>query len=162
MAAWRTRPPLRAAHAEGCASVFSDYRLRVAQILRDYGLRERAQAPRFLHAPSRSRRMTLTCLIRYEIDTFHKDAFRQYAEHWGRIIPRCGGHLLGYWLPHEGSNYEAWGLISFDSLAAYETYRARLRADDEGARNFFWAQEKRFVQGVTGTLNQAAHAPSAA
>ena len=114
--------------------------------------------------------MTLTCLIRYEIDTFQKDAFRQYAEHWGRIIPRCGGHLLGYWLPHEGSNYEAWGLISFDSLAAYETYRARLRADDEGARNFFWAQEKRFIlkeertfaQGVTGTLNQAAHAPSAA
>ena len=59
---------------------------------------------------------------------------------------------MGYWLPHEGSNYEAWGLISFDSLAAYETYRARLRADDEGARNFFWAQEKRFVQGVTGTV----------
>ena len=114
--------------------------------------------------------MTLPCLIRYEIDTFQKDAFRQYAEHWGRIIPRCGGHLLGYWLPHEGSNYEAWGLISFDSLAAYETYRARLRADDEGAHNFAWAQEKRFIlkeertfaQGVTGTLNQAAHAPSAA
>ena len=162
VAAWRNRPPRRAAQAEGCASVFSDYRLRVAQILRDYGLRERAQAPRFLHAPSRSRRMTLTCLIRYEIDTFQKDAFRQYAEHWGRIIPRCGGHLLGYWLPHEGSNYEAWGLISFDSLAAYETYRARLRADDDGARTFFWAQEKRFVQGVTGTLNQAARVPSAA
>ena len=113
--------------------------------------------------------MTLTCFIRYEIDPFQKDAFRQYAENWGRIIPRCGGHLVGYWLPHEGSNYEAWGLISFDSLAAYEAYRARLRADDEGARNFAWAQEKRFilkeertfVQGVAGTLNQAAHLPSA-
>ena len=46
MAAWRNRPPRRAAHAEGCASVFSDYRLRVAQILRDHGPRERAQAPR--------------------------------------------------------------------------------------------------------------------
>ena len=45
MAAWRNRPPHRAAQAEGCASVFSDYRLRVAQILRDYGPRERAQAP---------------------------------------------------------------------------------------------------------------------
>lgn len=112
--------------------------------------------------------MTLT--FRYEIDPFQKDAFRQYAEHWGHIIPRCGGHLVGYWLPHEGSNYEAWGLISFDSLAAYETYRARLRADDEGAHNFARAQEKRFIlkeertfaQGVTGTLNQAAHVPSAA
>ena len=49
--------------------------------------------------------MTLT--FRYEIDPFQKDAFRQYAEHWGHIIPRCGGHLVGYWLPHEGSNYEA-------------------------------------------------------
>ena len=105
MAAWRNRPPRRAAHAEGCASVFSDYRLRVAQILRDYGLRERAPAPRFLQPPSRSRRITLT--FRYEIDPFQKGAFRQYAEHWGRIIPRCGGHLVGYWLPHEGSNYEA-------------------------------------------------------
>ena len=80
--------------------------------------------------------MTLTCFIRYEIDPFQKDAFREYAEHWGRIIPRCGGHLLGYCLPCEGSNYEAWGLIAFDSLAAYEAYRTRLRADPEGrARN---------------------------
>ncbi len=44
MAAWRNRPPRRAAHAEGCASVFSDYRLRVAQLLGDYGPRERAPA----------------------------------------------------------------------------------------------------------------------
>ena len=114
--------------------------------------------------------MTITCFIRYEIDPFQKDAFRQYAENWGRIIPRCGGHLVGYWLPNEGTNYEAWGLISFDSLAAYEAYRARLRADAEGARNFAWAQEKRFilkeersfVQAVPGTLNQSTHVPSPA
>ena len=113
--------------------------------------------------------MTLTCFIRYEIDPFQQDAFRQYAENWARIIPRCGGHLVGYWLPHEGSNYEAWGLISFASLADYEAYRARLRADDEGARNFGWAQQKRFIlkeersfaQAVPGTLNQPAHAKSA-
>jgi NIPSNAP len=105
--------------------------------------------------------MTITCFIRYEIDPFQKQAFQQYAENWGRIIPRCGGHLLGYFLPHEGSNFEAWGLISFDSLAAYESYRARLKTDAEGAQNFAWAQEKRFilreersfVQGVPGTLN---------
>jgi NIPSNAP len=105
--------------------------------------------------------MTITCFIRYEIDPFQKQAFQQYAENWGRIIPRCGGHLLGYFLPHEGSNFEAWGLISFDSLAAYESYRARLKTDAEGAQNFAWAQEKRFIlreertftQGVPGTLN---------
>ena len=104
----------------------------------------------------------ITCFIRYEIDPFQKEAFKTYAENWGRIIPRCGGHLIGYFLPHEGSNYEAWGLISFDSLAAYEAYRTRLRQDTEGAANFAWAQEKRFIlkeertftQGVPSTLNQ--------
>ncbi len=107
--------------------------------------------------------MTVTCFIRYEIDPFQKDAFAKYAATWGSIIPRCGGNLVGYYLPHEGSNYEAWGIISFDSLAAYEAYRARLRADVEGARNFEWAQAQRFIlreersflQGVAGTLNLA-------
>ena len=89
--------------------------------------------------------MTLTCFIRYEIDPFQRDAFRAYAEAWGRIIPRCGGHLVGYFLPSEGSNYEAWGLIAFDSLAAYEAYRVRLRADPEGRANFEWAQQQRFI-----------------
>ena len=106
----------------------------------------------------------ITCFIRYEIDPFQREAFSEYARRWGQIIPRCGGHLLGYFLPHEGSNYEAWGLIGFDSLAAYEAYRARLRADDEGARNFAWAQQQRFIlkeertflQGVPGTLNRPA------
>ena len=89
--------------------------------------------------------MTITCFIRYEIDPFQKEAFRQYAQAWGRIIPRCGGHLLGYFLPHEGSNFEAWGLIAFDSLAAYEAYRARLKSDPEGRANFELAQRERFI-----------------
>jgi NIPSNAP len=106
--------------------------------------------------------MTITVFIRYEIDPFQKEAFQQYSENWGRIIPRCGGHLVGYLLPDEGTNYEAWGLISFDSLAAYEAYRTRLRADAEGASNFAWAQEKRFIlkeertflRGIPETLNK--------
>lgn len=89
--------------------------------------------------------MTITCLIRYQIDPFQREAFNRYAQNWGRIIPRCGGHLLGYFLPHEGSNDIAWGLIAFDSLAAYETYRARLRTDAEGRANFELAQSKRFI-----------------
>ena len=89
--------------------------------------------------------MTLTCFIRYQIDPFQRDAFKVYAENWGRIIPRCGGHLLGYFLPHEGTNNIAWALIGFESLAAYEAYRARLRADPAGAANFAVAQEKRFI-----------------
>ena len=104
---------------------------------------------------------TLTVFIRYRIDPFQREAFKEYAQNWGRIIPRCGGHLLGYFLPHEGTNDIAWGLISFDSLAAYETYRARLRTDAEGRANFEMAQSQRFilreertfVEGVGGTLN---------
>ncbi|MGZ3181104.1 MAG: NIPSNAP family protein [Telluria sp.] len=105
----------------------------------------------------------ITCTIRYEIDPFQRAAFEEYAGNWGRIIPRCGGHLVGYFLPHEGTNYEAWGLIAFDSLAAYEAYRQRLKADAEGMANFRFAQECRFIlkeertftQVVEGTFGKA-------
>jgi len=89
--------------------------------------------------------MTITCFIRYEIDPFKKELFTTYAENWAGIIPRCGGHLLGYFLPHEGSNYEAWGLISFSSLAAYEAYRKRLKDDEAGKANFEFAMRERFI-----------------
>jgi len=69
----------------------------------------------------------------------------KYAENWGRIIPRCGGHLVGYFLPHEGTNDVAWGLIAFDSLAAYEKYRTRLRSDPEALENFSKALTKRII-----------------
>lgn len=109
--------------------------------------------------------MRLTCFIRYEIDPFQRDAFQQYAQNWGRIIPRCGGHLVGYFLPHEGSNHVAWGLIAFDSLAAYEAYRARLKTDPEGRENFAFAQAQRFIlreersflEVVDGTFEMPAH-----
>lgn len=89
--------------------------------------------------------MTVTCFIRYQIDPFQKDEFKKYAENWGRIIPRCGGHLVGYFLPHEGTNDIAWGLIAFDSLASYEAYRVRLKSDPEARANFGAAQSKRFI-----------------
>ena len=103
----------------------------------------------------------ITCFIRYQIDPFQLEVFRKYAENWGRIIPRCGGHLVGYFLPHEGTNDVAWGLIAFDSLAAYETYRRRLKSDPEAMENFAMAQTKRiilreersFVQVVEGTFS---------
>ncbi len=106
--------------------------------------------------------MAITCIIRYQIDPFQRDAFRTYAENWGRIIPRCGGDLLGYFLPHEGTNDVAWGIIGFASLAAYEDYRARLKSNPEGIANFAFAQEKRlilreernFVAPVAGTLHR--------
>jgi len=105
--------------------------------------------------------MTITCIIRYQIDPFQLDEFRKYAENWGRIIPRCGGHLIGYFLPHEGTNDIAWGLIAFDSLASYEEYKARVRSDPEARENFAMAQsrhlilceERNFVAVVDGAFN---------
>ena len=106
----------------------------------------------------------ITCVIRYQIDPRQREAFRTYAETWGRVIPRCGGTLLGYFLPHEGTNDVAWGLIAFDSLASYEAYRARLKADPEGRENFATAQrlrlilrqERTFVEAVEGTFGAVA------
>ncbi|MDP3632436.1 NIPSNAP family protein [Phenylobacterium sp.] len=89
--------------------------------------------------------MTITCHIRYVIDPFQRDAFEAYAKNWLTIIPACGGDLVGYWLPHEGTNDVAHALISFQSLAAYETYRARLRTDPAGTANFALAQQQRFI-----------------
>jgi len=107
--------------------------------------------------------MTITCFIRYQIDPFQRDAFEAYAQAWGRIIPRCGGELLGYFLPHEGSNDIAWGLIGCDDLAAYERYRNALKADAEGRANFERARSQRFIlreerswlEDVGGTRNRA-------
>ncbi len=43
--AWRNLEVHRAAQAKGRKDVFADYRLRVASVIRDYGMKERAQAP---------------------------------------------------------------------------------------------------------------------
>ncbi len=108
--------------------------------------------------------MAITCFIRYQIDPFQREAFRSYAENWGRIIPRCGGNLLGYFLPHEGTNDIAWGLVGFSSLGEYEAYRNRLKGDPEARANFMMAQEQRFIlreertftEAVAGTLQREA------
>ncbi len=108
--------------------------------------------------------MSITCFIEYKIDPYKLDDFRQYVKNWGEIIPNCGGDLMGYFLPHEGSNYIAYGLISFNSLAHYEKYRERLKEDKAGRQNFEFAQankfiieEKRsFLKVEAGTYQQAA------
>ena len=89
--------------------------------------------------------MTITCFIRYRIDPFQRGEFEAYARRWLTIIPACGGDLIGYFLPHEGTNDIAWGLISFPGLAAYEAYRARLKGDPAARENFALAQQKRFI-----------------
>ena len=89
--------------------------------------------------------MAVTCCIRYVLDPFKRNDFEEYARRWLTIIPKCGGDLPGYFMPHEGTNNIAWAMISFESLAAYEAYRTRLKADPEGAANFRFAEEARFI-----------------
>jgi hypothetical protein len=89
--------------------------------------------------------MTVTCCIRYVLDPYKREAFEAYARRWGEIIPRCGGDLLGYFMPHEGTNNIALAMISFKNLADYEAYRARIKADADGAANFAFAQKERFI-----------------
>lgn len=90
--------------------------------------------------------MNVVCHIRYEIDPFQRAAFEDYARNWLTIIPACGGELIGYFLPLEGTNDIAHALIGFESLAAYEAYRARLKADPQGRRNFELAESARFIR----------------
>jgi len=113
--------------------------------------------------PAGKKTMTIACIIRYQIDPFQKDGFRKHAENLVPIIPRCGGHLIGYFLPYEGTNDIAWGIIAFASLAAYETYRARLKTDADfaadtatmQAKRIILREERNFVELVDGTFNLA-------
>jgi NIPSNAP len=119
----------------------------------------RADSPNHLIATEKN--MTILCVIRYQIDPFQRDGFKKHAENLITIIPRCGGHLVGYFLPHEGTNDIAWGLIAFDSLASYEAYRNRLKTDPElredaammQSKRIILREERNFVELVDGTFN---------
>lgn len=96
--------------------------------------------------------MSVVCFIKYKLDPFQLDKFEKYAKEWGKVIPSCGGVLIGYFLPHEGTNFEAFGIISFDSLADYEKYRTKLKTDKGGKANFEFAQEHKFILEETRTF----------
>lgn len=89
--------------------------------------------------------MNIVCHIRYEIDPFKRAAFEEYARNWLEIIPATGGELLGYFMPHEGTNNIAHAMVGFESLAAYEIYRARLRTDPRSVANFTVAERDRLI-----------------
>ena len=88
----------------------------------------------------------ITCFIRYEIDPFKVDAFEQYAKSWGQAIPKAGADLIGYYAPHEGSATVAYGVYNIESLAAYETYRARLKESQAGRENYAFAKREGFIR----------------
>ncbi len=101
----------------------------------------------------------LTCFIRYEIDPFKADAFKEYARNWGEAIPRCGADLIGYYAPHEGSSTTAYGVYNIASLAAYEEYRARLAQDEAGRANYEFAKREQFIRSEARLFLRRASAP---
>lgn len=105
--------------------------------------------------------MTITCFIRYEIDPFGREAFAEYARNWGRIIPRCGADLIGYFAPHEGSLTTAYAAYNIGSLAGYEAYRARLAADPDGRANFELARRGGFIRREDRIFLKLVSAPHA-
>lgn len=88
----------------------------------------------------------IACFIRYEIEPFAAADFAAYAQGWAAPIPQAGAELIGYFGPHEGSATTAYGVFAIDNLAAYEAYRARLRADPAGAANFAFARQAGFIR----------------
>ena len=78
----------------------------------------------------------ITCCIQYTLEPRLIAAFEDYATRWPPIIERCGGKLVGYYLPKEGANNFALALIDFESLAEYEAYRQRLLEDPDARKNF--------------------------
>lgn len=104
----------------------------------------------------------LTCIIRYQIDPTKKADFEKYARNWGEAIPRCGADLVGYFAPHEGSSTLAYGIYHIESLAAYETYRARLAADPLGRENYTFAPREKFLLREDRTFLKLASVPHGA
>ena len=85
----------------------------------------------------------ITLCIRYTLDARKRDDFERYARGLKDVIARCGGDLVGYWLPTKfaGPTNLATAMINFPSLAAYEQYRERLAKDDDNLDSVRRAEE---------------------
>ena len=79
----------------------------------------------------------LTLCIHYKFDPNKLAAFQTYLDAEQTPIQRSGGKIVGYFLPtdYSGPTDEAYGLIDFPALAAYEQYRGVLAEDPDHRRN---------------------------
>ena len=73
----------------------------------------------------------ITCTLRYIIDPDKLAEFTHYGKLWIPLVEKFGGIHHGYFLPHEGPNNIAYALFSFESLSAYEQYRAKAATDKD-------------------------------
>lgn len=79
----------------------------------------------------------ITLCIHYHLDHHKLADFQRYAAKWPAPIRRCGGDLIGYFLPTKlaGPTNTAVALIRFKNLTAYERYRDALAKDADAVAN---------------------------
>ncbi|MFY7942062.1 MAG: NIPSNAP family protein [Burkholderiaceae bacterium] len=87
----------------------------------------------------------ITCTLRYIIDPYKLQEFEYYGRLWIPLVQKFGGIHHGYFLPSEGANNVALAMFSFESMAAYETYRLASMQDAQCLAAFQYANDTRCI-----------------
>jgi hypothetical protein len=87
----------------------------------------------------------ITCNLRYIIDPYKLHEFEHYGKLWIPLVQKFGGTHHGYFLPSEGANNVALALFSFESMAAYESYRQASMKDADCLAAFQYANDTRCI-----------------
>ena len=87
----------------------------------------------------------VTVYLRYVLDPAKLAEFEHYGRLWIPLVERFGGQHHGYFLPSEGANNVALDLFTFESLAAYESYRQQAADDPDCQTAFRYAEDTRCV-----------------
>ncbi|WP_323118136.1 NIPSNAP family protein [Burkholderia alba] len=85
----------------------------------------------------------ITCYLRYIVNPAKLAEFETYGRMWIPLVEKFGGRHHGYFMPSEGASNVALALFSFPSLATYEIYRERSKADPDCIAAFRYAEETR-------------------
>ena len=91
----------------------------------------------------------VTIYLRYILDTAKLKEFEHYGKLWIPLVEKFGGKHHGYFMPGEGANNIALALFTFDSLAAYESYRQRSFEDPECQAAFRYAEDTRCIRACS-------------
>jgi hypothetical protein len=96
----------------------------------------------------------ITLFLRFILDPNKMRDFKAYVDAELEPIRRSGGQVIGYFFPTDfaGPTNEACGLIDFESLAAYEQYRATLANDPEHKTNAARLEESGVIISVNRSL----------
>ena len=87
----------------------------------------------------------VTVYLRYVLDPAKIAEFEHYGRLWIPLVERFGGQHHGYFLPSEGANNVALALFTFESLAAYESYRQQAADDPDCQTAFRYAEDTRCI-----------------